>query len=196
MSHAINNMVFDINTPKSKMQKAADDWGNKERDHQECGWGYKGVDSIDFTSKIFPNQEAADGYCYAQGYRICAVRFHLPPKESPTVKKLKERVQRLYREYQALYSANKFSNYKSSRATCKCCGSSINTDYLRNPKSSYDINTCPVCGQSMLSPSEAKRIEVKKAAYDKAYAELKRQINEDAAKNDKLAWMVHVEVHS
>ena len=194
MSHAINNMIFDINTPRKKMQQAADYWGNKERDHEECGWGFKGVGPIDFTDKVFSNAQAAEQYCDKQGYRICAVRFHLPPKESATAKKLRERFERLGKELHEMRTKNKFENYASSKATCKHCGSSINVDYLKKAPL-HKVNKCLVCGESMLSPTELSRIESKRVAYEASKVALDEKIKLETSKNKDFAWMVHVEVH-
>lgn len=100
-----------------------------------------------------------------------------------------QKIDKMNNEYAGLITSlhKAFSNRKSNKVGCKKCTSSFPTKYAK--QNSHDIN-CPICGSSLLSDTDNKRIERANAKIKLAHKELNNLKPNDKKSNATKKYIV------
>lgn len=199
MGHYVNFAVMPLNTDIDAME----DWRRSEIIENNDYHIYDPNDSCIQPLHIL--NQVVDGYENARhfldeyamkdrlGYTDAAVHLrdrryaHNVPKSSK-LKTLEERLEYLTNLRQKTHDDALPSKRKGKRITCTKCESALTNSFLG------DKDRCPVCGNSLLSPSITERL----ASIDARLIRCKNEIKEE---NDKLSakastmWLVRASCH-
>ena len=96
--------------------------------------------------------------------------------KNPKVAELKVKSQEKKDLWEESVEKADIKNFKAKLITCPKCGSKINKDYIVD-------SVCPVCSSDMRNPNVVKRLEKRKAAYERAV----RRYEIEQAKHQKDA---------
>lgn len=195
MSHITKHFTFPEDCDKASVQAKCNHLAEMD-DWQE---GCSGVSSIRWLGHILCNSyEEAEEEVKKQDrgwYDCLAVRYreNEPTKSSKSTQNASERVNEAQKAYNSLKIKveSDFATCKSEFIGCKSCGSKLNRKLLKTP-------ACPLCGQSLLSPTALDRLEKAKERIKKAQIALSDSAEKDEKKRKKtgkIRWLVKIEYH-
>lgn len=190
--HNIEYRSYDEKVNKDKVKKDIDHFVAMEDWQEGCSGLLNGIRWIDMT---FASYNDARDYIEAHDrghYDNLAVKYRVADNDILKVKKykeLKERNDRLWKEYSDMANASYMAGVKSLLVTCSKCGSKISSRHWKR-------NNCPVCGEDFRSKTTLDRINAKLMAFKKAEAEMERYKADYAEKHGKVNWLVKFEYHT
>jgi ribosomal protein S27AE len=127
------------------------------------------------------------------GYTDAAVRFRDhrytdDVKKSSKLRTLEERLDYLTELKRKTHDEALPSRRSGKRTTCTKCGSALANAFLN------ERDHCPVCGQTLLSPTSIKRLDSIDARLKRCTAELKDE-NDKLSKKAAEMWLVRASCH-
>ena len=165
-------------------------------DRQENESGSYG-NSLTYLDRIFDTEREVDEYLMhkilSSNYHDYAARYKVAPKESAKLKKLKERLMKMRKDYSEYTTSQTPKNTvkKSAYISCKECGSKLAVKYL-----SIHQSSCPLCGHTLRSNTAIARID----KYKVDIAELEKSIRVEeknlSSKSTKILWAVGTDCHT
>ena len=163
-----------------------------EQSRHEDGHSYSGgmgmFPGVQKLSKEFNSEDEARDWIeehHSKWDSAFAVQFKNGRETDASQKKRKalyEATVNGERDVRSLISrfSEEIKQQKSRTKSCKRCGSGVNKSYINN-------SVCPVCGESMLSETQKKRIaNLEKKSQD---AQIKRNSFKAKYTSGKLMWM-------
>lgn len=190
--HNIEYRTYNEKVDKDNVKKDIDHFVAMEDWREGCSGLYHGIRWIDMT---FASYDDAQGYIedHDRGdYDNLAVKYRVADNDILKIKKykeLKERNDRLWREYSDMANASYMAGVKSLLVTCSKCGSKISSRHWKR-------NNCPVCGEDFRSKTTLDRINAKLMSFKKAEAEMEKYKADYAEKHGKVYWLVKFEYHT
>lgn len=130
------------------------------------------------NEKVFEFFDDAEDYAeeisgeWRRKYNICLpFKDTEDAKETKKIAELVERIQQTCNKREQYINSHHVRDFKSEYIGCRCCGSKINKEYLRN-------DHCPVCKSELRSKTVIETIH----AYEKKIIKLKNQLQEEKSK--------------
>lgn len=199
MSHEI---YYGVVEDTKEARKSYEYEMNEAARHDDWREGSSGLPSaIVWKDKLFPTKEAARNYIEEQSdrswYLQIAVKFNEPTgvTYSKACETLAERSERLKKRYDELNWRIHYEGVSSALVSCRSCSSKIASAHIGHGKKV--ANRCPVCGADLRPQSTLAQIENAKAAYEKAYDELRKERKKCEAKAKQVVkWLVKTEYHT
>jgi len=207
-----SNIEFDIpDGPRSKVESAFKAQQRQDASNNGSREGYSGdfqtVSSVDFHSKEFTDYNEAHDYCLDNAEKwstVVAVKYkcfnHLK-KSGKALKfisgelvsnKLLTLKERLVNEKLADSNLRDkitkgIKEAKSKTIGCKNCNSQVNRKYVKQ------VLCCPVCSNTLMSPTAVKQLKNKGDKLADINKQIKEETNKLKTKNSKLAktrWLI------
>lgn len=192
----MHNIITRSYPIKLSQEKIFDDFG-RLGDYTDEREGYVSMAEhgpIKFINRTFESIDEAESYLHGErnkySYRNFAVKYMAPPKEKSAKRKnLEERIEAAYVRYNDLCRIDYVRNRKSAFIGCPKCGSKLNKDYIRGCR-------CNLCGESLLSDTDKKRINNAKSKWEDLCSQLEALEKAEAKKKGEVFWLVMGEYHS
>lgn len=182
--HELPRWTYPVTTPTERIAKDVDDYVRRNSDY---GGGL--YSPIQFINRNVGTYEQANAYIdkIDKDYGQFAVKY-TEPTETKKMKELGGKANEAFKKYSKASSELHVEKITSEFIGCKECGSRLARKHLRS-------NFCPLCRADLRSPTELKRIENLKTAYEKALKAFNDEKEKVAKKGGKEMWLVKFEYH-